>query len=176
MAILKIPDHERELRDVGAIKAYLSDRGIFLEQWSPAAELPEDASQDQILAAFAQQLEPFMAEGGYQTADVISVFADTEGIEGMRKKFLAEHTHTEDEVRYFVAGQGLFWFNPDGEEPVFSVLCQAGDLISVPANVRHWFDLGPEPHVRAIRIFTDKAGWVPHYTESGVDQRYNPGY
>jgi 1,2-dihydroxy-3-keto-5-methylthiopentene dioxygenase len=46
------------------------------------------------------------------------------------------------------------------------------DLISVPANTKHWFDLGDSPKVRAIRIFTDQAGWVPHYTNSGIDQRY----
>jgi hypothetical protein len=26
--------------------------------------------------------------------------------------------------------------------------------------------------VRAIRLFTDQAGRVPHYTNSGIDQRY----
>ena len=67
-----------------------------------------------------------------------------------------------------------FWFHVGGE--VFSLTCVAGDLLSVPANTTHWFDLGPNPHVKAIRIFIDPAGWVANYTESGVDAKYNPKY
>lgn len=176
MAVLSIPDRDTVIRDADHIGDYLRERGIRYDRWHTREPLPADADQATILAAYDGQLAPLMAEGGYQTADVISVYPDTEGLDGIRQKFLAEHTHTEDEVRCFVEGTGLFWFNLGGEEPVFSVLCQAGDLISVPANTRHWFDLGKEPHVRAIRVFTDKSGWVPHYTGSGIDARYNPEY
>ena len=27
---------------------------------------------------------------------------------------------------------------------------------------------------RAIRLFQDKAGWTPHYTNTGVDQQFQP--
>lgn len=176
MGVIHIPDQDRKLEGFDAVKAYLNARGIFHDQWQAAEPLPADASQAQILAAYEKDLQPFMDRGGYTVADVISVYPDTQGLHGIRQKFLAEHTHTEDEVRYFIEGQGLFWFNLGGDEPIFSMLCTAGDLISVPANTRHWFDLGEEPYVRAIRIFIDKAGWVPHYTGSGVDERYNPTY
>ena len=69
-------------------------------------------------------------------------------------------------------GQGLFWFNLS-EAPVFNVLCQRGDLISVPSGTKHWFDAGKDaPFVKAIRIFTDMSGWIPHYTSSGIEDRY----
>jgi len=176
MAVLSIPDRDTIIRDQAHIGDYLNERGIRFQIWYTVEPLPKHADQDTILKAYEVSLKDLMRRGGYQTADVISVYPDTEGLDGIRKKFLAEHTHTEDEVRIFVEGEGLFWFNPGGEEPVFSVLCQAGDMISVPANTPHWFDLGKEPHLRAIRVFTDKSGWVPHYTESGVDARYNPEY
>jgi len=90
----------------------------------------------------------------------------------VRAKFLAEHTHSEDEIRFFVDGQGYFWFNLEGA-PVFNVLCQKGDLISVPAGTKHWFDAGvSHPFVKAIRIFIDQSGWIPEYTGSGIDQKY----
>src|SRR5690606_39582121 len=55
---------------------------------------------------------------------------------------------------------------------VFNVLCQKGDLISVPAGSRHWFDAGEsDPFVKAIRIFIDTSGWVPHYTGSDIDRK-----
>ena len=70
----------------------------------------------------------------------------------------------------------MFWFNLSEGEPVFSVLCQKGDILSVPMNTKHWFDLGEEAYVRAIRIFQDPSGWVAHYTDSGIDKKYNPTY
>ncbi len=175
MGIVRIPDEGKTIEGFAEVRAFLEARGIFHDQWKPSAPLPSDADQETILKAYEADLKPFMERGGYQVADVISVFPDTEGLPAIRQKFLAEHTHDEDEVRYFIEGQGLFWFHLEGG-PVFSMLCQAGDLISVPAHTRHWFDLGGRPHVRAIRIFIDPAGWVPHYTESGIDAKYNPEY
>jgi 1,2-dihydroxy-3-keto-5-methylthiopentene dioxygenase len=114
-----------------------------------------------------------MEKGGYQTVDMIRVDGNTPNLEVIREKFIREHTHSEDEVRVFVEGQGLFWFHMDGhDDEVFALLCEQDDLISVPANTKHWFDLGDSPNVCAIRIFTNQAGWVPHYTNSGIDQRY----
>jgi 1,2-dihydroxy-3-keto-5-methylthiopentene dioxygenase len=114
-----------------------------------------------------------MQQGGYPTADVISINKLTENYEAIRAKFLAEHTHSEDEIRFFVDGQGLFWFNLENE-PVFNLLCQKGDLISVPAGTKHWFDAGEnDPFVKAIRIFIDMSGWVPNYTGAETEKRFS---
>jgi 1,2-dihydroxy-3-keto-5-methylthiopentene dioxygenase len=114
-----------------------------------------------------------MKNGGYLTADVISINSLTENYKAIRNKFLAEHTHTEDEIRFFVDGTGLFWFNLENE-PVFNLLCERGDLISVPAGTKHWFDAGEfNPFVKAIRIFIDMSGWVPHYTDSGIELKFH---
>lgn len=174
MAILNVPAQNLKISDFENIRAFLESRGVWHDRWKASAELADEASQEEILAAYQHVLGPFMAKGGYQTADVINVNQKTPDLPSLRAKFLAEHTHSEDEVRFFVDGEGLFWFNIEGE--VFSLLCQAGDLISVPAHTAHWFDLGPKAFVKAIRVFIDKAGWVPHYTGSGIDQNYNPRY
>jgi 1,2-dihydroxy-3-keto-5-methylthiopentene dioxygenase len=47
---------------------------------------------------------------------------------------------------------------------VHLVLCETGDLISVPAGIRHWFDMGPTPHFTAIRLFTNPEGWIARFT------------
>ncbi len=173
MATLRIPDKNVTLSDPSAIRQFLDVRGILHERWSVDRELPSDATSEQVLAAYDYLLKPFMDKGGYQTADVIHVDDHTQNLAGIREKFLREHTHSEDEVRVFVEGRGFFWFHTEGiGEEVFALLCEQGDLISVPANSKHWFDLGDPPKVRAIRIFTDQAGWVPHYTNSEIDRRY----
>ena len=173
MATVRIPDTNITLNDKMEIRKFLDERGIFYERWETEVSLSWDASQDQVLSAFAHRLKPFMEKGGYKTADVISVDTQTPNLDAVRDKFIREHTHSEDEVRLFVEGEGVFWFHrEDKKDEVFSALCEKGDLISVPANHKHWFDLGKNPKVRAIRVFTDEAGWVPHYTNSGIDQRY----
>lgn len=174
MTKLSFPDKNESITDFAQIKKELETRGIFIERWETTIPLAADASADDILAAYQPELKALMTSGGYQSADVITVHPQTEGLAAIRQKFLAEHTHSEDEVRYFIDGQGLFWFHLDGE--VLSVQCTAGDLINVPANTPHWFDLGPTPFVKAIRIFTSTDGWVARYTDSGVDRRYNPIY
>ena len=88
----------------------------------------------------------------------------------MRRKFLDEHFHKEDEVRFFVDGSGLFTLHVDGK--VYEVLCKKGDLISVPDGTTHWFDMGPEPRFVAIRFFTDPEGWVGHFTGSDIATRF----
>lgn len=173
MAVLHIPDQDQHLTDQAEIKSFLADKGVWFDQWETPAELADDADQDAVLAAYADVLKPYMQSNGYQTADVISVHPNTPNLDAIKTKFLTEHTHTEDEVRFFVDGEGLFWFNMTPDHPVFCVICQKGDLISVPANTKHWFDFGPKLSVKAIRVFIDQSGWVPHYTESGVDASYN---
>jgi 1,2-dihydroxy-3-keto-5-methylthiopentene dioxygenase len=173
MAILSIPDKQQTITDVSAIRTFLNDRGVFFDQWTAGVAFADTATPDEILDAYAQDLKPFMEAGGYQTADVITINHLTENYEAIRAKFLAEHTHSEDEIRFFVDGEGLFWFNLE-KEPVFNLLCEKGDLISVPAGTKHWFDAGEKnPFVKAIRIFIDMSGWVPQYTESQVEQRFS---
>lgn len=173
MAALIIPDLHQTLFDASDIKAYLESRGIWFDQWQANAEFDKDASPETVLAAYDNTLKPFMEKGGYTVADVIVVYPTMPNLKELRDKFLREHTHTEDEVRFFVEGQGYFWFHLEGsEQPVFCVKCEAGDLLSVPAGIKHWFDLGEKPFVKAIRIFIDQAGWVPQYTNSGMDARY----
>jgi|TARA_R110000737_G_scaffold134970_2_gene166170 1,2-dihydroxy-3-keto-5-methylthiopentene dioxygenase len=172
MAILNIPDQKKSIQNPSEIRSFLNDRGVFFDQWHCDAEFENTATQDDILNAYEKDLNPFMQQGGYKTADVISINALTENYDAIRAKFLSEHTHTEDEIRFFVDGEGLFWFNLDGED-IFNVLCQKGDLISVPAGTKHWFDAGEKnPFVKAIRIFIDMSGWVPHYTSSKIEKRY----
>ncbi|MEO1435089.1 MAG: cupin [Bacteroidota bacterium] len=173
MAILVIPDQETRLTDQQEIKSYLETRGVWFDQWEANAEFADDADQETVLKAYEHVLQPYMSANGYQTADVISVHPNMDNIDAIKTKFLTEHTHSEDEVRFFVDGEGLFWFNQENEQPVFCVICQKGDLISVPANTKHWFDFGPKTFVKAIRVFIDQSGWVPNYTESGVDGKYN---
>ncbi len=172
MAILSIPDSNIQINNVAEIKQFLNDRGVFFDQWTCDVVFENTATQEEILAAYSKDLDPFMKNGGYLTADVISINSLTENYDAIRAKFLAEHTHSEDEIRFFVDGQGIFWFHLENGE-IFNLLCEKGDLISVPQGTKHWFDAGEtNPFVKAIRIFIDTTGWIPEYTSSKIEERY----
>ncbi|MBY0414376.1 MAG: hypothetical protein K2Q18_09430 [Bdellovibrionales bacterium] len=173
MAKLFIPSKNETITDFSKIKSILNDNNILLEQWEASVKLADDADQETILAAYAHELEPFMAKSGFKTADVINVTPQTPNLMAIREKFMKEHRHSDDEVRFFVDGEGIFWFHLDNGE-VLAVTCNAGDFMSVPKNFRHWFDLHPKYFVKAIRIFSNIEGWVPNYTGSNVDAKYNP--
>ena len=111
------------------------------------------------------------AAGGYTTVDTSRVTEETPNKDAIRAKFLDEHTHSEDEVRFFIEGAGVFYLRVDGK--VHMVLCEQNDLISVPANTTHWFDMGPAPRFVAIRLFNNPDGWVANFTGSDIAQRFN---
>lgn len=173
MAVVRIPEENRSLHEPDEIRDFLAAIGIDYERWQPAAEMPRDASAEQILRAYAGQIDQLRARGGYVTADVIDVGPETPGLDAMLARFSTEHWHDEDEVRYIVAGRGLFHVHPQ-KGPVVAIEVEGGDLIRVPRGTHHWFDLCVEKRIRAIRLFQDTAGWTPHYTNSAVDRNYEP--
>jgi 1,2-dihydroxy-3-keto-5-methylthiopentene dioxygenase len=173
MAIVTIPDDHRDIKDAQEIKEYLSTLGIDYERWEPAHEVAGDAPPEEILAAYASEIDKLKAAGGYVTADVIDVHSETPGLDAMLTKFKSEHWHDEDEVRFIIAGRGLFHIHPQ-DSPVIAIEVEAGDLIRVPRGTLHWFNLCSDQRIRAIRLFQDPAGWAPNYTASGVDARYQP--
>ena len=156
--------------DPAVIAAELAERGIGFERWPARAELLAEAGPDAVLAAYAQEIQAVQARGSYPTVDAIRMSPDHPDREALRQKFLSEHTHAEDEVRFFVEGRGLFCLHL-GEE-VLQVLCEADDWISVPAGTKHWFDMGAEPSFCAIRFFDNPEGWVAQFSGDPIADRF----
>ncbi len=162
-AILRTEDAAEMARELAGI-------GVRFERWdSPVALTPDDPAEA-ILAAYRPYLDGLMGTTGAGSADVIKLTPDNPNAPALRQKFLAEHIHTEDEVRFFVHGAGNFVLHLDGR--VWDAHCTQGDLISVPAHIRHWFDAGERPFFTALRIFTDTSGWVPHFTGDAISARF----
>ncbi len=173
MAIVDVPKKNIRLTDVSEMASYLGGIDIDYERWENLKQVSADASDEQILEGYSEEIETLKTRGGYVTADVINVNPDTPGLDAMLDKFNKEHWHDEDEVRFIVKGHGLFHIAPkDGD--VVSIEMEAGDMIRVPRGTHHWFNLCGDRTVRAIRLFQDVSGWTPHYTNSGVDADYQP--
>ena len=156
--------------DPALIASELAARGIGYERWPARAELAPAAAPEQILAAYAAEIARVQASGTYPTVDAIRLTPDHPDRAALRQKFLAEHTHSEDEVRFFVEGRGLFCLHIGAE--VLQVLCETDDFLRVPAGTRHWFDMGSAPHFSAIRFFDNPEGWVAQFTGDAIAERY----
>jgi 1,2-dihydroxy-3-keto-5-methylthiopentene dioxygenase len=171
MAVLRFPNEDLKIDGESRIREELARLGIDYERWS-LDRVGADAAADDVLKAYADEIEEMKRRGGYVRADVIDVHAATPDLEMMLAKFNKEHTHSEDEVRFILAGRGIFFLNISGR--VASVEVGPGDMLRVPKGTPHWFTLCEDRRIRAIRWFQQTSGWTPEYTGSGVDRNHQP--
>jgi 1,2-dihydroxy-3-keto-5-methylthiopentene dioxygenase len=176
MSRLRIFDEARPQAPLAVIESHagiateLGKIGVRFEQWAANQPIAPGASQDEVIAAYRADIDRLMGEAGYQAVDVISLTPDHPDCASLRQKFLSEHSHSEDEVRFFVAGSGQFTLHLEGK--VYDILCEQGDLIGVPDGTRHWFDMSESPYFVAIRLFTNKDGWVANYTGDEIASQF----
>lgn len=167
--------------DRAAIAEHLGALGVTYELLDAQAAaggapaLAATATSDEVLAAHRSLVDALVAEHGYTLVDVAQIHPrDDDEWRTMaataRGKFLAEHTHDEEEIRYFAHGSGVFYLHIG--DRVAAVLCTAGDLINVPALTTHWFDMGTSPDFTAIRFFRTDDGWVGSFTGSDIATRF----
>ena len=160
-------------QDFDSIRKVLSELDVQFERWNASKDLADDAAQEDVLAAYEDAIQKLNEKYGFKSVDVVSLNPDHPDKDAFRSKFLAEHTHEDFEVRFFVDGSGLFYLHV--AEKVYVLLCEKGDLISVPANTTHWFDMGSRPYFKCIRFFTTPEGWVGNFTGSDIATSF-PSY
>jgi len=160
---IETDDGERIATELGKI-------GVRFERWETRAALPPGADQETAIAAYRPEIDRLIRECGYQSVDVLRLERGAPNAAAARAKFLAEHRHSEDEVRFFVEGRGAFYLHAG--ERVYQTICVRGDLISVPAGTKHWFDMGPDPEFTVLRLFINPDGWVADFTGDTIAQRF----
>ena len=156
--------------DGPAIAAELEKIGVTFERWQASQPIEPGATPEQVMEAYRADIDRLVAERGFKTVDVVSIAPDNPNREAMRGKFLDEHFHKEDEVRFFVAGSGLFTLHVG--DKVYEIECVKDDLIAVPDGTTHWFDMGAEPRFVAIRFFQQPDGWIGHFTGTDIAQKF----
>ncbi|HEX4896298.1 MAG TPA: cupin [Solimonas sp.] len=156
--------------DAEAIRAQLAQIGVEFERWDASKELAPTAGQDEVIAAYQESIDKLNRKYGFVTIDVVAMHPEHPQAEAARGKFLAEHTHSDFETRFFVDGSGMFYIRAGGK--VYMTECTRGDLINLPANTTHWFDMGPKPFFKAIRFFRIAEGWVGNFTGDTIADRF----
>ncbi|MCH2227131.1 MAG: hypothetical protein MK033_05100 [Candidatus Caenarcaniphilales bacterium] len=154
------------------IKIILADIGIKFEQWQLPSNVQE-LNEEEIYELYSDQIKLIKETYKFKAVDLMNInnsFAQNSNFKATREKFLKEHTHSDDEVRYFISGSGLFTIHK--AKKVHSILCEAGDLINVPANTQHWFDMGSKPEFKCLRFFSDESGWIPDYSDESISHKF----
>lgn len=163
--------------DAGEIADVLKQLGVRFNRWQ-LQDLPELPSSEQVLDAYRAEVDRVIDAEGYIKVDAISMKPEDtqewrDKARAAREKFLSEHTHDDDEDRFFARGAGVFYLHVEGK--VYAVLCEAGDLLSVPANTTHWFDMGTSPDFVSIRFFHDDDGWIGEFLNTDTAEKF-PGF
>lgn len=153
-----------------AIRDQLAAVGVEFERWEANQPLSATAEQDEVLAAYRDAIDRLNAKYGFVSIDVVSMHPQHPNATTARGTFLSEHTHDDFETRFFVDGEGAFYIRAGGK--VYLTVCTKGDLINLPANITHWFDMGPQPNFKAIRFFRIPEGWVGHFTGDLIADRF----
>lgn len=179
MAVIRFVETNERIENAEEISKYLESQGIVYENWD-ITKLQGDLQEnyevtpersEAILGVFKPEIDALSAKRGYKSSDIVVLSKATPNIEELLVKFQDEHHHTEDEVRFIVDGEGVFTIKGPKDGVYFDVVLYPGDLISVPANTRHWFTLTDLRKVKAIRIFESKDGWVAVYDESELQSQ-----
>lgn len=169
MAIINVLNSDEIIDLPNEVARFLRQQNIIYEHWD-IGKLPvnlretfdlDDEEKQSILHAFQPDIIDLSLRRGYKEADVISLSDKTPNIDELLANFEQQHHHTDDEVRFIVSGHGVFFI--EREDIQFKVLLDPGDLVAVPANVKHYFTLADDRKVVAIRIFITPEGWIPIY-------------
>jgi 1,2-dihydroxy-3-keto-5-methylthiopentene dioxygenase len=168
MATIRIRNTNERLIQEQEVKGFLDEQGVLYEHWD-MEKLPEELrdkfilsekNKEEILNVFDSEIRSLATRRGYEEWDIVALSDATPNLDDLLKKFEQVHVHTEDEVRAITAGNGIFTIK--GDSGYFDVELSAGDVISVPVNIPHFFTLMENRQVVAVRLFIDASGWVAH--------------
>lgn len=163
------PNQKEVFNDFESIRKKLAEVKIGYERWQAEKPLTATATPEEVAVAYRSSIDKIL-EQGYKTFDVVSLHPEAPNAAEARARFINEHTHGEDEVRFFVDGSGIFYIHQGGK--VYMMLCTKGDFINLPAGTTHWFDMGPKPFFKAIRVFNNPEGWVGKFTGDTISERF----
>lgn len=170
MATVNVLEKKQKLTRSADIGEFLQRQGIAFQRWPMPVCLKllrgqpvlTEAEKAQVLKGYQKHLDTEAKQRGYVQADMVVLSPATPGLMEILARFDKTHFHDDDEVRYIFDGEGVFGFEPAGA-PSFTLTVTAGDYIIVPAKTYHWFSLTETKSIKALRLFKDMAGWVPHY-------------
>ncbi|KAG6432285.1 hypothetical protein SASPL_103860 [Salvia splendens] len=107
------------------------------------------------------KLKKIREDRGYSYMDFCEVCPEKlPNYEEKIKNFYEEHLHTDEEIRYCVAGSGYFDVR-DRDEAWIRIWVKKGAMIVLPAGIYHRFTLDSDNYIKAMRLFVGDPVWTP---------------
>ncbi|KAJ9700441.1 hypothetical protein PVL29_005978 [Vitis rotundifolia] len=108
-----------------------------------------------------EELKKIREARGYSYMDFCEVCPEKlPNYEEKIKNFFEEHLHTDEEIRYCVAGSGYFDVR-DQNDSWIRVWLKKGGMIVLPAGIYHRFTLDSNNYIKAMRLFVGDPVWTP---------------
>ena len=161
---VRLLNHQEDIaRELAAI-------GSGFQRWPATVPVTARTVAEEVMAACqagVAQLERAMAH-----ADVIGLDENSaqEQAGKLRKQLSQEHVCDAEQAWLFAAGRGMLCLHVDGH--VYALLCERGDLLTIPAGVKRWFDMGEQPRFVVTRLCDAAGGCEPRLTGEDVASRY----
>tara|TARA_R110001592_G_scaffold6853_4_gene37830 strand:- start:1512 stop:2087 length:576 start_codon:yes stop_codon:yes gene_type:complete len=153
--------------DLNEFSEDLSEVGVCIERWSVLSHLPSaPILDDDVYNYYKEEINRVKVKYGYSQVDFATMRPNDAFSISVRGRYLSEHTHEEDEVRFFLSGKVLIYLNINHKIHILE--CTKGDFVIIPAGVKHWMDIGPKPDFSVIRWFNSKKAFINHFTEGFV--------
>jgi 1,2-dihydroxy-3-keto-5-methylthiopentene dioxygenase len=140
------------------IAATLAEQGVRLVHREHALRVRPGGSQEDALGACREHLDQLMTA----YASVAFAVLNRDGAEPDLLDLRDEHVHDADEVFAVISGRAQVGMRLG--EFVYTLLCEKGDQLLVPAGTRRWIELGDNPFCLALRLFGSEQGLQARFT------------
>jgi 1,2-dihydroxy-3-keto-5-methylthiopentene dioxygenase len=151
----------------GLVRQNLAPTGVQFGRWPlRPLQLPAGDGLAAVRAVYGEELTALGPQFTLRSADRVALAPGDARWPALREGFLAEHRHADAEIRFFLAGTGLFHLRSG--EGFLGLLCEAGEWVALPAGIAHRFDAGEAPAFEVLRLFGQPDGWAAQPTGAAL--------
>nr|WP_256837197.1 acireductone dioxygenase [Pseudomonas oleovorans] len=150
------------------IASTLAAAGIDYRQVELPAALRPGCELAEFDAAYGLWLQAFMGKEGYVQQELFNLQRNHPQKLELRARHLDEQSQSTASAWLFLGGFAQLSLHLD--DHVYMLQGEKGDLLSLPAGTRYWFDLGEEPHALVVRLSASED--APVRTDDDIASRF----
>ncbi len=154
------------------IAATLAEQGVHFEQRELLERIRPGTAHEEVNDALRGNIDTLIADFGVGVVEVLSVHAEHPQKDELRAGLIDERRHASRDVRFVASGRGLL--NMRIGEYVYALVAERTDLVSLPAGIAQWFDIGEQPQLVMLRLFETEEGRKPQLVGNDSSRLY-PG-
>lgn len=148
------------------IATTLAAQGVRFAHAEHGLHVRPGTPEDEVLGACRGYLDQLMTAHGSKAF----VMLNRDGEAPAQVDVRDEHEHDAEEVFAVVSGRAQVGLRLGGW--VYSVLCEKGDQLVIPAGARRWVELGDAPFCLALRLYASEQGVQARFTGDVTARAY----